>query len=221
MHTADRAGARVSALRDRSVHLAALGSATMFDALGGEGWLEGLQMLWEPAAMAGPAFTVAGVAGDNLPLHRGVAEAPAGSILVAAMGGEVRKAVFGDVLARIAKRRSLRGAVIDAAVRDTDNIRRLELPVLCRARALRTPSKRCWGTLGEPVTIGRVTIATGDWIVADSDGGVVIPIARAPQAMASAQAIAAREDELVRRAIAGEPTTDQLGLRPAAPECLG
>jgi 4-hydroxy-4-methyl-2-oxoglutarate aldolase len=178
-------------------------------------------MLWEPAAMAGPAFTVDGVAGDNLALHRGVAEAPADAILVAATGGGVRTAVFGDLLARIARERSLRGVVIDGGVRDSDGIRRLGLPVLCRGRSLRSPSKRCWGTLGTPVTVGGISIATGDWIVADSDGAVAIHAPRLAEVLAAAEDIAAREDELVRRALAGEPTTDQLGLRPAAPECLG
>ena len=191
---------------------AAVGSAATLDALGNQGWLEGLHPLWPVDAFAGPVVTVGGDPGDNLPLHRGIAEAPSGTIIVAAMGGETAAAVFGDVLARIARHRMLRGVVVDGAVRDVDAIRKLQLPVLCRGRSLRSPTKRCWGVVGAPVVVGSVTVSTGDWLVADGDGAVVVPSNRLEEALAKAEAVTEREADVVRRAIRGESTVDQLGL---------
>jgi len=196
--------------RDR---LISLGAAAVCDALSGEGWITPMRALWTPARTAGPAFTVTGEPDDNLPLHRAIAEAPAGSVIVAALGGSDRTAVFGDVLARIATERGLGGLVLDGAARDCDGIRELGFPVFCSARSLRGPTKRCWGSLGEPVQIDSVTIAPGDWVLGDGDGVVIMPGDRLSFAVAAAESVQRREDEMVRRAIAGEATIDQLGLR--------
>jgi 4-hydroxy-4-methyl-2-oxoglutarate aldolase len=198
-----------------AARLRSLGAASVLDACPGAA-LAGVAVrsLWTPVAMAAPAFTISTEPDDNLALHRAVAEAPAGSVVVVATGGSLRTAVFGDLLSQVAIGRGLAGLLTDGAVRDTDRIRRLRFPVFCAGVTLAPPAKRAWGTIGVPVHIGDAHIAAGDWVVGDGDGVVVVPAALLTDALARAEAIREREAELVARAIAGESTIDQLGLRP-------
>src|SRR5581483_7480955 len=104
--------------------------------------------VWTPVQAAGPAFTVETEADDNLALHRAVAEAPPGSVVVAAAGGGT-KAVFGDLLSHVAVARGVAALVTDGLVRASDRIRAAGFPVFCGGIALEAPAKRVWGGLGE------------------------------------------------------------------------
>jgi 4-hydroxy-4-methyl-2-oxoglutarate aldolase len=202
---------------DIGPRLRTLGAASVFDACS-EARLAGpeIRAVWGPVVVAGQAFTVATEPDDNLALHRAVAEAPHGSVIVVAAGGSVRTAIFGDLLSEIAVGRGIAGLVTDGAVRDTDRIRSLGFPVFARGVNLAAPAKRAWGTTGVDVLLGAARIAPGDWIVGDGDGLVAIPEAHVAAAVGRAEEIRRREAELVARAIEGESTVDQLGLRPPA-----
>jgi 4-hydroxy-4-methyl-2-oxoglutarate aldolase len=196
--------------------LRALGAASVLDAADGARYLgRVIRPLWAPTFAAGPAFTVETEPDDNLPLHRAVADAPPGSVIVATARG-TRAAVFGDLLSQVALARGLSALVTDGLVRDTDRIRELRFPVFCGGVALPSPAKLAWGRVGGAVTVGDARIEPGEWVVADGDGVVVVPASVLEGAIERAEAARARESELVRRAGAGESTVDQLGLRPAA-----
>ncbi|HEY0416153.1 MAG TPA: RraA family protein [Gaiellaceae bacterium] len=199
-----------------AVRLRALGAASVLDAApGGAALGASIRALWAPTAAAGPAFTIETEPDDNLALHRAVAEAPAGAVVVAATGGGTC-AIFGDLLSQVALARGLAALVTDGLVRDSDRIRAVGFPVFCTGLSLASPAKRAWGRVGVEVQVGDAAIAAGDWIVADGDGAVVVPAAAAGATADAAEAVRAREAELVARAAAGEATVDQLGLRPGA-----
>jgi 4-hydroxy-4-methyl-2-oxoglutarate aldolase len=194
---------------------AACGIASLYEALERTGALESrIRPLWEGASVAGPVFTVRGQAGDNLPLHRAVAAAPAGVVIVAATGGDTHVAIWGSLLSSICVQRGILGLVTDGAVRDVDRIRELRFPVFCDGVNVAGPVKNDPGVLGEPVAIAGVGAATGDLVVGDGDGVVLVPAAIAEVTVRRAEEIEAREAEMIRRAVAGESTIVQLGLDP-------
>jgi 4-hydroxy-4-methyl-2-oxoglutarate aldolase len=203
-------------LRER---LRALGAASVLDAsAGGVTTGPSIRPVWWPVFAAGPAFTINTDPADNLALHRAIGEAPEGAIVVAATQRSVEIAIFGDLLSRIAIGRGLAGLVTDGAVRDIDRIREVGFPVFCGGVTLRSPTKRCWGEAGITVAIGDARIGAGDWVVGDGDGVVVVAAGEIAATVERAEAIRAREGELVRRAIGGEATVDLLGLRPSRGE---
>src|SRR3954447_18400652 len=198
---------------DFARRLPAAGAASLHEAQGRAGALDAtIRPLWAPLVLAGPAFAVATSAADNLALHRAVAEAPPGVVIVAATGRSVEVPVWGSLLSSICKTKGVLGLITDGAVRDSDQIRELGFPVFCAGTGLTGPCKQDRGTIGEPIEIGGVDIAPGDWVVGGGDGVVAVPAERADDVVARAEEIERREAEIIRRAAAGESTLVQLGL---------
>lgn len=151
-------------------------------------WLAGVKPLVAMSArVVGPAFTIRFVpAREDLsqpesyarsPSFRDAIEAaPAGSVVVIDGRGNTIGATLGDILvARLAKKGVL-AAVTDAPVRDADEIRRIDLPVLCAGVAA-PPSIVGLSFAGydEVIGCGGVAVCPRDFMVCDNDGAVVIP----------------------------------------------
>lgn len=189
------------------------GSATVYEAYGRRGDLDpAIRLVGATVAVAGPAFCVACVRGDNLALHRAVAEAAPGDVLVVAGHGGAY-GYLGDILAEAAIARGIAGVVVDGAVRDVMELRRLGFPVWARGLAIRGATKSERGEIGIAVDCGGVRIEPGDLIVADDDG--VMAVRRADTGRVS-QAMKARiqlEIEMRERLRAGALTLDLLNLR--------
>jgi 4-hydroxy-4-methyl-2-oxoglutarate aldolase len=168
---------------------------------------------WPGAAVAGPAFTVQGAGGDNLALHRAVLAAPAGSVLVADLGGAAH-GHWGEVLAVAAQQRGIVGLVIDGGVRDVDEMRDLGFPAFSRNNTVRGTRKLFAGALGVDIRVGGVQVATGDLVVADADGVVVLPAVRVPAVLDRADARVAQEATIVERLRSGASTLELYGLDP-------
>jgi 4-hydroxy-4-methyl-2-oxoglutarate aldolase len=114
--------------------------------------------LWRPISLCGPAFTVRSLGGDNLAVHRALAEAPAGSVLVVESHGTAEeihaRALIGDIIGYAALRRGLAGLVTNAPVRDGRRLQSLSFPVYCCGRQIKGPTKSDAGELGGTVTLG-------------------------------------------------------------------
>ena len=170
-----------------------------------------IQPAWTGARLCGPAFTVQGSGGDNLALHHAVIAAPVGSVLVVDVGG-ARHGHWGEVLAVAAQQRGIAGLLIDGGVRDRDELRDLGFPVFSRNNSIVGTRKHYAGLLGEPVTVGGVTIATGDLIVGDADGVVAIPQADIERILDAADARVAQERDFFTRLRAGASTVELYSL---------
>jgi RraA family protein len=168
--------------------------------------------------LAGPAFTVETVAGENGTIHRALAHAPAGSVLVVDAGGYADRAVWGGILSLAARGRGIAGVVIDGAVRDIDEIRELELPLFARATSPAGPHKGWQGRFGHPISCGGVTVAPGDVVVGDADGVVVVPAGEVTRIATDVAERLALEASWRDRIEAGESTASMLGLEPIAEE---
>jgi 4-hydroxy-4-methyl-2-oxoglutarate aldolase len=162
--------------------------------------------------VVGRAFTVAGPAGDNLWLHRAIAAAPPGSVLVATVGGGAAPGYgyWGEVMAVGAQARAIVGLVIDGGARDAAQMQRRGFPVFCVGTAIRgtgkDPSET--GSVGEPIRLGDVVVRAGDLVVGDDDGVVVVPAEVAADAIAAGHTRDAKEQEIFARLNAGETTMD-------------
>jgi 4-hydroxy-4-methyl-2-oxoglutarate aldolase len=162
---------------------------------------------WSGARVAGVAFTVQGAGGDNLALHRGIYAAPAGSVLVADVGGAAH-GHWGEVLAVAAQVRGIVGLVLDGGVRDHDEQRDLGFPVFSRNDSIVGTRKLFDGEHGTAVTIGGVRVRTGDFVVGDADGVVIIPAWLATEIAERADARVRTELDYLARLRAGASTLD-------------
>ena len=173
-----------------------------------------LRAVYFGARVAGPAFTVQGIGGDNLALHRAVYAAPPGSVLVADLQG-ARHGHWGEVLAVAAQQRGLAGLVIDGGVRDITEMAAMGFPVFARHVTVVGTGKRHAGRFEVTVRAGGANVSPGDLIVGDADGVVVIPAAHIERALDCADARVADEQRAIEALRAGATTLDlyELGAR--------
>jgi 4-hydroxy-4-methyl-2-oxoglutarate aldolase len=145
-------------------------------------------------------------------MHAAIYHAPPGTVVVCDGGGTTGTALVGEFMATEAANRGLAGIVLQGPVRDIEDLERLGLPVLCAGTAPAQSAKRSLLSLGQPVVVGKALVRTGDQIIADRDGAVVVPADAWPAVRADAAALAGREEEVRRRLAAGERLADIQGL---------
>jgi regulator of RNase E activity RraA len=209
----------MSALADR---LRALDTCAVSDALdrhGLRGVLPGLRPLAADRVIAGAAVTVrlgrpvAGAAPSGRHLGTAAVDASgAGQVIVVAHQGRTDCAGWGGLLSRAAAVRGVEGVLVDGAARDLTEAARAGLavhalaptPVTARGRAV----ELAWG---EPVEIAGITVASGDLVLADAGGAVVIPAGQAERVLATAERIAATEAAMAEAIEAGTPVSDVMG----------
>jgi 4-hydroxy-4-methyl-2-oxoglutarate aldolase len=179
--------------------LAELGVATVYEASGREGLIDlDLHQLIPGSRAAGPARTVRCGQGDNLMVHAVMDRAQPGDVLVLTMPEPEPVALLGELLATQAKERGVAGLLVDAAVRDTSDLRELGVPVWARWIRVRGATKTELGALDEPVEVGGATIRPGDHVVLDDDGAVVVRHERVEEVLAASRE--RLEKERVKRA---------------------
>jgi 4-hydroxy-4-methyl-2-oxoglutarate aldolase len=196
--------------------LAPFPAATVDEAQGRVGALPAAIKPIDPRSrICAPAYCVRTTPGNNLMLHRAIYEAPAGSVLVADVGGPsgYEFGYWGDIMTMAALERGLAGLVIDGGARDAFEIQESGFAVFCRMLAIRGTLKASDGELGMRVTIGSVSIATGDIIVADRDGAVAVPAAQVEAVAGKARERMEKEAAVIERLRRKESTLDIFGFR--------
>lgn len=150
-------------------------AAILADVNGRRGALHGRVAALRPAMkLAGPALTVDVRPGDNLMIHAAMALARPGDVLVIDGKGDRTAALMGTIMMTACKQLGIAGVVIDGAVRDSLEIEEMGFPVFCVGTNPNGPTKNVPGRIGHPVTCGGVQVRSGDLVVADADGVVVI-----------------------------------------------
>jgi regulator of RNase E activity RraA len=171
-------------------------TTTLADLLGREQVMDiGIRPLWgPPPRVAGPAFTVSCPPGDNLMLHAAVYRAAPGSVIVVE-SGDLDHALAGGNVCAVAHRNGVAAFVADGLIRDLGEVRELGFPVFARGIIPIPGVKKAVRPLDEPVRCGGVRVAPGDVVVADEEGVVVVPRARAEEILPAARAKLAKEAE--------------------------
>jgi regulator of RNase E activity RraA len=153
----------------------------------------GVSAIWPGARIVGSALTILTTAGDNKAVIAALDHIQHGDVVIINAGGFDGRAILGDNLAQRFELFGATGAIVDGYVRDRDIIESLQFPVFARGLTPAGPFKNGPGRIGAPVAIGGVVVNSGDIIVADSDGIIVIPPSRVDEALAGADAIVALE----------------------------
>jgi 4-hydroxy-4-methyl-2-oxoglutarate aldolase len=194
--------------------LAALGTATVHEAAARSAVIDvPLIQIVPGSRAAGPARTVRCAQNDNLMVHAAVAEAAHGEVLVLTMPEPAPVALVGELLATQARGRGVAALLVDAAVRDVEELRVLGLPVWARHVRVSGADKRVPGSIGEPVVVGGATIRQGDVVVLDADGAIVVEHERVDDVLAAARARYERERVKREQLQAGALSYDLEGLR--------
>ncbi len=191
--------------------LRALGAATLGES-GGHAMRARIRPAWAGATVCGPAFCARNTPGDNLAIHVAVADAPAGSVIVASVGDVPELGYWGEVLTTAAQARGIVGLVIDGGVRDTDALRSHEFGVFATTIALLGATKREPGEVGGAVTVGDVVVQSNDWIVGDADGVTVVRAGDVESVLRAGRARAEKETAMFAALRAGQTTIDLLSL---------
>lgn len=124
--------------------------------------------------IAGPALTVDVPDGEGALVAEAILQANSGDILVVGGHGNCSVSYWGDHRSICAKLKGLEGIVIDGAFRDIEGCREAGFPVFAKGITCATAAKKGTGTLGTQVVCGGITVQTGDIVVADLNGVVVI-----------------------------------------------
>jgi 4-hydroxy-4-methyl-2-oxoglutarate aldolase len=188
-------------------------AATLYEAAGRRGMVDpAIRPIWNGAHVCGAAITVNCPARDNLMLHRAVALAAPGSVLVAYAERYQYAGAWGEVLTVAAQARRISGLVIDGAVRDIEAIEKRRFPVFSRGLAIGACTKEKFGTLNEPIDLGGVTVRSGDIVVGTGDGVVILERQTIEQVLQAAIMRRDLESEIFRQLNDGRTTLEILDL---------
>jgi len=199
----------ISMLADR---LSACYSGAVYDVLRAKGYVQQtLPQYIRPLnlrhKLAGPVFTIEGKRDDSLDAHQSLlkwcellSKAPANTVLVC-QPNDHSLAHMGELSSETLVYKKVLGYIVDGGCRDSAFIDNLGFPVFCKYfTPVDVVAKWAATAFGQPIHIGEVTIYTGDYVLADRDGIVIIPGVIAEEVVQQTEEVL-RTENLVRKAI--------------------
>ena len=162
-------------------------ASILADVAGRRGTLDGRIAPVSPGMrFAGPAITVEVRPGDNLMIHAAMALARPGDVLVIDGKADRSCALMGSIMMNACRKLALAGVVLDAAIRDIEELRELGFPVFAVGANPNGPTKFVPGRINWPISCGGIAVAPGDLVIGDDDGVVVIEREKAGSLLAPA-----------------------------------
>ena len=170
-----------------------LASSNLADAMGRFNFMDAAIQSRSVLPLCGLAVTVNARPADNLMIHKALAVATPGDIIVVSTGGNTTSAVFGELMCHTATSAKLGGIVVDGAIRDVERITALQFPAYSRTVSPGACDKDGPGEINVPIACGGTVVNPGDIVVGDSDGVVVVPQKDAPEVLELVAALMDRE----------------------------
>lgn len=190
-----------------------LASSNVADAMGRFNFMDPGMQSRTGLPLAGIAVTVNARPADNLMIHKALAVAEPGDVVVVSTGGNTTSAVFGEMMCHTAAARNLGGIVVDGAIRDVDGIAKLKFPAFSRTVSPGACDKDGPGEINVPISCGGVVVMPGDIVVGDGDGIAVVPSAHAEEVLSLVAELVDREAKRIAEIKRGEhfrPDVDEL-----------
>lgn len=190
---------------DQVAALRGMPTGNVVDALGGNG---GMDFRIKPVVAAQHTFCGAAVTcnagpADNLAVLATLEHLAAGDVIVAACNGYTGCAVTGDLVLGMARNGGAVAFVTDGCVRDIPGIAGVGLPCFAVGVTPNSPAREGPGTVGFPLVVGGVAVDTGDIVLGDQDGVVVVPHDRIDAVIARLAVVRAAEVDLEAQVKAG------------------
>ena len=188
--------------------------ATVYEALGKSGDMSNrIRPIGPGMRVAGPALTVKTFPGDIQPVFHAINRAKPGDVLVVDAGDAERGTIWGGTGASAARAKGIVGLVTNGACRDLDEVIEMRFPVFAAGISMRgTVRGAHMGWIGTTIAIGDVPVSSGDIILGDSDGIMVIPLSRAHEAVGLVEAQHERKSRRDERLRNGEDPITVLNL---------
>jgi len=161
--------------------------------------------------VVGPAFTVQYVSASVPPGTVGdfIDDVASGDVVVIDNGGRTDCTVWGDIMTQYAGSRAIAAPVIDGVCRDVSKALHDGYPVFSKGRFMRTGKDRVQvQSVNQPVSIGSARVCARDIVVADANGVVIVPRARAAEVAACARQIESVEAEIRQQIAQGKSLKD-------------
>ncbi|GLR65083.1 4-carboxy-4-hydroxy-2-oxoadipate aldolase/oxaloacetate decarboxylase [Marinospirillum insulare] len=194
--------------------LSQFGTATIHEAMGRVGLMKPwMRPIYTGAHICGTAVTVLLQPGDNWMMHVAAEQIQPGDLVIAACTTDNSDGFFGDLLATSFQARGCKGLIIDGGVRDLKDLTAMQFPVFSKAVNSKGTIKATLGSVNIPVICAGALVHPGDVVIADDDGVVVVPAAKAQEVADAAEAREANEASKRERFAAGELGLDMYNMR--------
>lgn len=172
-----------------------------------------IRPIFEGIRFCGPALTIQSMAGNNLMSHYALTFAEPGDVLVIDARGYVGNAVWGGIQATYAAKRGVAGLVVDGAIRDVEDMRRMRFPIFCKGVTPAGPHKGWADCINVPVQCGGIPVFPGDLVVGDDDGVAVVPLKSLEKVYEESLRRLEKEASWLKQIEQGVTSLDAVGLR--------
>jgi regulator of RNase E activity RraA len=173
-----------------------------------------LRPLTQSTRFVGPALTVRLEPGNQVDCLDALSVAQEGDVIVVDAAGETETSIWGGLMSGLCKMKGVVGAVIDGAMRDTDETRDLGFQVFAKAivpRSTHTPYSGRMEPIeiNVPIQCAGVVVRPGDLVLGDEIGVVVIPLEESRRVLGLAREQADKEEK-TRQKIREGKTVEEL-----------